>query len=178
MGINFIATIISTCPNNLSQQEQDEFWMNYALLLAKKAEEQGEVPVGAVIVQGFKKISEGFNLAIKSHDPTAHAEMIALKQAGKQLKNYRLVDLTLYSTLEPCPMCASAMVHARIKRVVYGAKDLKTGAIDTVFNLTSSDKLNHKISSTSGVLENACSIQISTFFKKRRAENKNKETFV
>ncbi len=161
---------ITSCEDGLDQEAQDVFWMGYAMQLATKSERLGEVPVGAVLVAGLDKVAEGFNLSIQNHDPTAHAEMIALKAGGEALKNYRLIGLTLYVTLEPCPMCAVAMVHARIKRVVYGAKDLKTGAVDSVFQLTRSDNLNHKVLSTSGVLEQDCSLQISRFFKKRRAE--------
>ncbi len=175
MGIKTIVEEIHCCPDNLSQEEQDVFWMNYALKLADKAESLGEVPVGAVLVKGQEKIAEGYNLSIKNNDPTAHAEILALRQGGAVLKNYRLIDSILYVTLEPCPMCATAMVHARIKRVIYGAKDLKTGAVDSAFQLTSSDKLNHRILSTSGILGEACSSQVSKFFKKRRAEIQQKK---
>lgn len=160
------------CPDDLDQQEQDAFWMQQAIQLASYSESLGEVPVGAIVVQGRNRLSYGYNLSINEHDPTAHAEIMALREAGKAVKNYRLLDLTLYVTLEPCPMCASAMVHSRIKRVVYGANDLKTGAVDSVFNLTNSSLLNHQIISTSGVLSSECAAQISGFFKKRRAEIK------
>lgn len=160
------------CPIDLSQEEQDLFWMQYAYRLAEKAESQGEIPVGAVIVLGGRLIAEGWNQSIQSHDPTAHAEMIALKNAGQAIENYRLIDCTLYVTLEPCPMCASAMVHARVARVVYAAPDLKTGAAGSVFNLVANENLNHRLEIVSGVLQADCSTQLSGFFKSRRAYHK------
>lgn len=160
------------CPADLSQEEQDLFWMQYAYRLAEKAESQGEIPVGAVIVLAGKLLAEGWNQSIQSHDPTGHAEMMALKNAGQALENYRLIDCTLYVTLEPCPMCASAMVHARVARVVYAAPDLKTGAAGSVFNLAANENLNHKLEIVSGVLQTDCSAQLSNFFKSRRAYHK------
>ena len=157
---------------HLSQEEQDLFWMQYAYRLAERAESQGEIPVGAVIVLAGKLIAEGWNQSIQNHDPTAHAEMIALKNAGKNIENYRLIDCTLYVTLEPCPMCATAMVHARVARVVYAAPDLKTGAAGSVFNLVANENLNHQLETHSGVLQADCSAQLSNFFKSRRAYHK------
>ncbi|KPU83471.1 hypothetical protein JI57_01185 [Psychromonas sp. PRT-SC03] len=150
----------------------DEKWMQYALVLADKAEALGEVPVGAVLVKDNEVIAEGWNLSILSHDACAHAEVMAVRQGGLQLQNYRLIDCTLYVTLEPCPMCAGALVHARIKRLVYGAPDLKTGAAGSVFNLLNDLKLNHQVGVTSGVLSTQCSSKISQFFKRRRKEKK------
>nr|WP_041771348.1 tRNA adenosine(34) deaminase TadA [Psychromonas sp. CNPT3] len=150
----------------------DEKWMQYALLLADKAEALGEVPVGAVLVKDNEVIAEGWNLSILSHDACAHAEVMAVREAGHKLQNYRLIDCTLYVTLEPCPMCAGALVHARIKRLVYGAPDLKTGAAGSVFNLLSHVKLNHQVDITSGILSDQCSTKISQFFKRRRKEKK------
>jgi len=163
------------CPEELTQQKQDEFWIHYAQQLADKAEQLGEVPVGAVVVLNNELIGEGWNQSIINHDPTAHAEIMALKAAGKSVGNYRLTDTTLYVTLEPCPMCAGAMVHARINRVVFGAFDLKTGASGSVFNLTGADQLNHQLESTGGICEVECSAQISSFFKKRRKAHKLKK---
>lgn len=157
---------------HLPQEEQDLFWMQHAYRLAEKAGAQGEVPVGAVIVLRGQLIAEGWNQSIQNHDPTAHAEMLALKQAGQTIENYRLIDSTLYVTLEPCPMCAMAMVHARVARVVYGAADLKTGACGSVFNLVADEQLNHQLESVAGVLQPECSAQLSHFFKSRRQENK------
>ncbi|MGM0542066.1 MAG: tRNA adenosine(34) deaminase TadA, partial [Pseudomonadota bacterium] len=156
----------------LSQKEQDLFWMQYAYRLAEKAESQGEIPVGAVIVLAGKLVAEGWNQSIQNHDPTAHAEMVALKSAGQAIENYRLIDSTLYVTLEPCPMCATAMVHARVARVVYAAPDLKTGAAGSVFNLAANENLNHKLEILSGVLQAECSAQLSHFFKSRRTHHK------
>jgi len=146
--------------------------MDQAYQLAQKAENLGEVPVGAILIKENKMVAQGYNQSITLNDPTAHAEMIALREAGEKLQNYRLVDLTLYVTLEPCPMCAMAMVHARIKRVVYGTPDLKTGAIDSNFQLAQSPILNHQIEVVSGINQIKCANQLSHFFKKRRLEKK------
>jgi tRNA(adenine34) deaminase len=155
-----------------SQLEIDCKWMNYALSLADKAESVGEIPVGAVLVKHDKVVAEGWNLSIFNHDASAHAEIMAIQSAGKNIQNYRLIDCTLYVTLEPCPMCAGALVHARIKRLVYGAGDYKTGAAGSVFNLVQNDKLNHQIEVTSGILAEQCATKISAFFKKRRSQKK------
>lgn len=154
------------------RQQIDEKWMAYALSLADKAELENEIPVGAVLVKDDKMIAEGWNLSILNHDACAHAEIMAIRNAGKVVENYRLVDCTLYVTLEPCPMCAGALVHARIKRLVYGAGDYKTGAAGSVFDLVRSEKLNHQIEVTSGVYAEECATRISDFFKRRRKEKK------
>lgn len=159
-------------PKGLSVQQQDEFWMSYAQELAHKAEELGEVPVGAVVVLNGELIAEGWNQSILNNDPTAHAEIIALQKAGEKIGNYRLIDSTLYVTLEPCPMCAGAMVHARVKRLVFGAFDLKTGAAGSVFNLITNEALNHKLEKTAGIAQQKCATQLSNFFKKRRKAHK------
>lgn len=151
---------------------QDEFWMKHALMLAQKAWDMNEVPVGAVLVQGNQLISEGWNQSITLNDPSAHAEMIAVRQGGAALRNYRLVDTTLYVTLEPCPMCAGLLVHARVNRIVYGAGDYKTGAAGSVMNLLQDPKLNHQVDITGGVLEVECAELISSFFKYRREQKK------
>lgn len=158
--------------SDLSQNEIDTKWMRYAYELAKKAADIGEIPVGAVLVKDEQVIGEGWNQSITTHDPTAHAEIIALRNAGQQVENYRLVGATLYVTLEPCPMCTGALVHARINRVVYGASDYKTGAVGSVMNLLEHESMNHKVEAESGVCEQACSAQISDFFKQRREEKK------
>ena len=151
----------------------DEVWMQHALMLAKKAEEIGEIPVGAVIVdENNNIIGEGFNQSIIKHNPTAHAEIMAIEQAGQFLHNYRLVNTTLYVTLEPCIMCAGAIIHSRIKRVVYGASDYKTGAAGSYINILSRTGINHFAQITSGVLASECSSMLSNFFKKRRLEIK------
>ncbi|WP_279084256.1 tRNA adenosine(34) deaminase TadA [Gilliamella apis] len=156
----------------------DEIWMRHALELAKCAESIGEIPVGAVIVdENGQLIGEGFNQSIIKHNPTAHAEIMAIEQAGQFLHNYRLVNTTLYVTLEPCIMCAGAIIHSRIKRVVYGASDYKTGAAGSYINILSRTGINHFAQITSGVLASECSSMLSNFFKKRRLEIKqNKQS--
>lgn len=147
--------------------------MQHAIKLANHAESIGEIPVGAVIVdENNQIIGEGFNQPISKHNPTAHAEMIAIAQAGEFLKNYRLVNTTLYVTLEPCIMCAGAIIHSRIKRVVYGASDLKTGAAGSFTNILSHEGINHFAQVTGGVLAQECSTLLSNFFKKRRQQKK------
>ncbi|ORM71361.1 tRNA adenosine(34) deaminase TadA [Pantoea wallisii] len=146
--------------------------MRHALVLAQRAWEQGEVPVGAVLVQGDKVIGEGWNRPIGQCDPTAHAEIMALRQGGKILENYRLLDTTLYVTLEPCVMCAGAMVHSRITRLVYGAKDEKTGAAGSLLDVIGHPGMNHQIEIASGVLAEACATMLSDFFRMRREEKR------
>lgn len=142
--------------------------MRYAIRLAQRAEQQGEVPVGAIVVRDDRCIAEGWNIPITSHDPTAHAEMVALRGAGVHVANYRLTDATLYVTLEPCVMCIGAMSHARIKRLVFGAYDPKRGAVCNALSLTDASFLNHRISWDGGVLETECSEMLRDFFKARR----------
>lgn len=154
--------------------EQDEYWMRQAMQLAAKAEAQDEVPVGALVVFNGECIGQGWNKSIGSHDATAHAEIMALRQAGLALGNYRLLECTLYVTLEPCMMCSGALVHSRIQRLVYGASDAKTGAVESNLQLLDTPGLNHRIHWQSGVLAQACATQLSAFFKRRRAENKAK----
>ena len=150
----------------------DEYWMAQALMLADKAEAEGEIPVGAIVVQDDKIIAQGWNRSICTHDPSAHAEMLAIRSAGQHLKNYRMLDCTLYVTLEPCSMCAGLLVHSRIKRLVYGADDAKTGAVNSVINLVQHSQFNHHIEVTSGVLALECGNKLSAFFKRRRKEIK------
>ncbi|MEW6992332.1 tRNA adenosine(34) deaminase TadA [Colwelliaceae bacterium 6441] len=166
---------MTTILSETQQQVEDEKFMALAIELAKKAEQHDEIPVGAVVVANGEIVGEGFNQSIMLNDPSAHAEMIAIRQAGGQLNNYRLLDCTLYVTLEPCPMCAGLLVHSRIKRIVYGAHDLKTGSAGSVFNITSSEKLNHQIALTQGILAEQCSHLLSNFFKRRRKEIKAKK---
>jgi len=154
------------------QIQIDERWMQHAIMLASKAEAIDEVPVGAVIVLDDKIIGEGWNQSINLHDATAHAEIMALREAGKTVENYRLIDATMYVTLEPCSMCAGAMVHSRVKRLVYGAVDLKTGAAGSVFNLVAHPQLNHQIEVRSGVFASETGALLSQFFKRRRKEKK------
>jgi tRNA(adenine34) deaminase len=146
----------------------DEHWMQHALELAHKAEAAGEVPVGAVIVLNGELVAEGWNQPISSSDPTAHAEIIALRTAGEKLDNYRLLDTELYVTLEPCPMCVGAMLHARVKRVIYAATDPKTGALGGSYDLLNSVKHNHAFEVTGGVLAEQSRYLLQAFFKNRR----------
>ncbi|WP_072016879.1 tRNA adenosine(34) deaminase TadA [Erwinia oleae] len=150
----------------------DEVWMRHALMLARRAWEEGEVPVGAVLVQGERAIGEGWNRPIGHHDPTAHAEIMALRQGGTVLENYRLLDTTLYVTLEPCVMCAGAMVHSRIGRLVFGARDEKTGAVGSLLDVLGHPGMNHQVAFTEGVLAEECAAMLSDFFRHRRAEKK------
>ena len=154
------------------QIHQDEHWMRYALELAGKAEQAGEVPVGAVVVADNTVIGEGWNPPISDHDPSAHAELKAIRMAAGNRANYRVIDATLYVTLEPCPMCAGALVHSRISRVVFGAFDEKTGAAGSVMQLCRHEALNHQLDVTGGVMAEQCATMISDFFKRRRAEKK------
>ncbi|CAH8190142.1 tRNA adenosine(34) deaminase TadA [Vibrio aestuarianus] len=155
---------------NTSFTPQDHQFMRRAIELADIAEQAGEVPVGAVLVKNGEIIAEGWNCSIGSHDATAHAEIQALRQAGHVLSNYRLLDTTLYVTLEPCPMCAGALLHSRVKRIVYGAPDLKAGAAGTVLNLFESQASYHYATIEKGLLEDECRTQLQSFFKRRRAE--------
>ncbi|WP_425622346.1 tRNA adenosine(34) deaminase TadA [Haemophilus sp. HN_Hi21] len=155
------------------RSEFDEKMMRHALTLANKAEALGEIPVGAVLVDDSGNIiGEGWNLSIVQNDPTAHAEIIALRNGAKNIQNYRLLNTTLYVTLEPCTMCAGAILHSRIKRLVFGASDYKTGAIGSRFHFFDDYKMNHTLEITSGVLAEDCSQKLSAFFQKRREEKK------
>lgn len=142
--------------------------MRHALGLAQKAADQGEVPVGAVLIRDGEILGEGWNQPISLHDPSAHAEMLALRAGGIAAGNYRLPGSVLYVTLEPCPMCVGAMIHARVERVVFGAFDPKTGAAGSAFNLLGDERHNHRISVSGGVLEEACAEALRAFFRARR----------
>lgn len=152
-----------------SDLTDDECWMARAIKLAQMAEAAGEVPVGALLVHEGKVIGEGWNRPISSHDATAHAEIMALRSATENINNYRLPkDTSLYVTLEPCPMCAGAMVHARVSRVVYGATDPRAGAAGSVFNILDSKELNHRAEIVANVMASRCSELLTKFFKERR----------
>lgn len=148
----------------------DEAFMRMALNAAAEAKLAGEVPVGAVVVKDGEVIGIGYNQPITRHDPTAHAEIAALRTAAQAVGNYRLIDCTLYVTLEPCAMCAGAMMHARLARVVFGANDPKTGACGSVVNLFAEKKLNHQTHVVGGVLAEECGAVLSTFFSERRQQ--------
>ena len=147
-------------------------YMREALDLARANIKAGGRPFGAVLVYQGRVVARAVNEIHSTQDPTAHAEVMALREAGKQLENYRLLDTTLYVTLEPCCMCAGALIHSRVKRVVYGARDLKTGAAGSVFDILLDPRHNHQVALTGEVLADACSAQLSDFFKRRRAEKK------
>ena len=148
--------------------ETDIKWMQKALELARKAEAAGEVPVGAVLVKDGQLIAEGWNQPITSHDATSHAEIMAMREAGKKLNNYRLIDTTMYVTLEPCSMCVGAMIHARVKKVVYGVAEPRTGALGGAFNLLEANQHNHVFDVESGVLAETSKSLLQGFFQSRR----------
>ena len=149
-------------------EDQDAHWMRVAVALAEEASRRGEVPVGAVVVTDGKIVGRGLNAPIESHDPTAHAEIAALREAGQTLGNYRLPDCDLYVTLEPCAMCAGAIIQVRIRRLVFGAADPKTGACGSVVDLLAGPRLNHQTTATGGVLADECGALLKRFFAERR----------
>ncbi len=146
----------------------DERFMSLALELARRGEGLGEVPVGAVVVSGGEIVGSGFNSPIASHDPTAHAEILALREAAARLANYRLEQATLYATVEPCAMCAGALVNARVGRLVFGARDLRFGGVRSKFRLADSDLLNHRVEIVEGVLGAECAMLLKNFFERKR----------
>lgn len=148
--------------------ERDHYWMQRAIELADKAAQVGEVPIGALLVLNDEVVGEGYNRPIRHNDPTAHAEIIALRDAASRIGNYRLLDTTLYVTLEPCMMCAGAMVHARIKKLIFGATDPKAGAVISKASLLEQTFLNHRVEYAGGLLSDACGHLLSQFFKARR----------
>ncbi|WP_255556604.1 tRNA adenosine(34) deaminase TadA [Methylococcus sp. Mc7] len=152
----------------MSEPRTDETWMRHALALARTAEAAGEVPIGAVLVRDGEILGEGYNQPISTHDPTAHAEIVALRAAGARLGNYRLVDTTLYVTLEPCAMCMGAILHARVGRLVFGAADPKRGAAVSALRLIDAEFMNHRVELTEGVLAEECGQLLRDFFRNRR----------
>jgi tRNA(adenine34) deaminase len=160
----------SPVPTNDQQPTtgSDELWMEEALRAARRALEAGEVPVGAVVVSEGQIVGRGWNRNISDNDATAHAEIIALREAGATVGNHRLSECDLFATIEPCPMCAGAVVHARIKRLIYGADDPKAGAVHSVMQLLNHKQLNHQPEVRSGVLAGRCAELMQTFFKNRR----------
>jgi tRNA(adenine34) deaminase len=152
----------------------DEFFMEEALRAAQRALESGEVPVGAVIARDGEIVGRGWNRNVNQNDPSAHAEIMALREAGATLGNHRLHDCEMFVTIEPCPMCAGALVHARLKRLVYGADDPKAGAVASVMQVVNHPRLNHEMEVRSGVLAGRCSEQLQSFFRNRRDEDKLK----
>ena len=153
-------------------RELDSFYMQEALKEAALAEELAEVPIGAVIVHDGQIVGRGHNLRETSNDPTTHAEMIAIRQAAEKLGSWRLLDCTLYVTLEPCVMCMGAIILARIQYLVYGCRDPRVGAVGSIYNFAEDERFNHKVEVREGVMQEECSIQLSAFFKKLRERNK------
>lgn len=156
----------------MNEHCSDEFWMRYALMLAGRSQADGEVPVGTVLVLNNEIIGESWNHSIGHHDPTAHAEIMALRQGGRLVGNYRLLNAAMYVTLEPCVMCAGAMIHARISRLIFGAHDEKTGAAGSLLDVLGHPGMNHRVILTSGVLAQACSAQLRAFFRHCRAQHR------
>lgn len=148
--------------------EADELWMEQALRAAQRALEAGEVPVGAVVVCNGQVVGRGWNRNLTDSDPTAHAELVALREAGAKVGNHRLEACELFATIEPCPMCAGAMVHARLKRLVYGAEDPKAGAVHSVVQVLNHPRLNHRMEVRRGVLAGRCAELLQSFFRARR----------
>jgi tRNA(adenine34) deaminase len=158
--------------SRMNSATPDELWMEEALRQAQRALESGEVPVGAVIVCGSQIVGRGGNRNLRDNDPTAHAEMVALRQAARELGNHRLPECEIYSTIEPCPMCAGALVQARLRRLVYGADDPKAGAVRSVLGVINHPSMNHKMQVEAGVLAGRCAELLQAFFRTRRAEQK------
>lgn len=150
----------------------DELYMEEALRSAQRAFEAGEIPVGAVVVHEDKIVARGHNLSVTTNDPTAHAEIVALREAGRALGNYRLIDCSLFVTIEPCSMCAGAAVHSRIRRLVYGAKDPKTGADGSALQVLNVPAQNHRIEIQTGVLAGRSAELLQSFFRQRRSDGK------
>jgi tRNA(adenine34) deaminase len=154
--------------NSSNQNSLDAIWMERALAEAATAADGGEVPVGAVIIKDGELIATGQNRNLRDHDPSAHAEIMALRAAGAALGNHRLENCEMYVVIEPCAMCAGALVHARVKRLIYGAKDPKAGAVDSVMQVVNHPRLNHRMEVTVGVLEDRCAGMVKQFFRAKR----------
>jgi tRNA(adenine34) deaminase len=159
--------------NAAAQSETDAHWMRQALSAAREAQQRGEVPIGTCIVDGEAVLAIAGNRTRTENDPTAHAEMVALRAAAKQSGNYRLSDATVYSTIEPCVMCAGALIQARVRRLVYGADDERAGAVESRFRVCDTDFLNHRIEVSTGVLEEECREIMQEFFRARRKDQRS-----
>ncbi len=153
------------------ETKTDLYFMNEAIVLAKEAASLGEIPIGAIVIFKEHIVGKGYNRREIDFDPLAHAELLAIKQASQHLNSWRLLDCTLYVTVEPCPMCAGALVNARVKRLVFGCKDLKAGAVDSLFHICNDPRLNHRLAITAGVEEEACANLLKNFFKELRKPN-------
>lgn len=159
----------------LTATDADHYFMKTALAEATIAEELGEVPVGAVVVHQGRVIGRGYNMRECSNDPTTHAEMLAIRQAAAELDSWRLLDCTLYVTLEPCVMCMGAIILARIPRLVYGCRDPRAGAVGSIYNFAEDERFNHRVAVTEGVLQRECSQQLSDFFRRLREQKKQQK---
>jgi tRNA(adenine34) deaminase len=157
-------------PLSKANEDADELWMQEALRAAQRALEAGEVPVGAVVVHGGKIVGRGYNRNLSDSDPTAHAEVVALREAGTTIGNHRLGDCELFATIEPCAMCSGALVHARIRRLVYGADDPKAGAVHSVIRVLNHPGVNHHMEVRGGILAGRCAELLQEFFRVRRAQ--------
>jgi tRNA(adenine34) deaminase len=158
--------------STMNSATADELWMEEALRDAQRALEAGEVPVGSVVVCKGQVVGRGFNRTLLDDDPTAHAEIVALRQAAETIGNHRLLECEMYATIEPCSMCAGALMHARLKRLVYGADDPKAGAVHSVLPVLNHPALNHRMQVEGGVLAGRCAEMLQSFFRRRRAEQK------
>lgn len=159
-----------TISRDSTRVPDDLVWMELALEEARAAADQGEVPVGALVISNHEIVGRGGNRNLRDHDPTAHAEIVALRQAAQRLGNHRLTGCVLYATIEPCAMCAGAIIHARIARLVYGARDTKAGAAGSILEVINHPRLNHKVEVVSGVLEDRCSEILQDFFRRKREQ--------
>jgi len=155
------------------ERETDAHWMRQALAAAHEARGRGEVPVGTCIVKGDELLAVAGNRTRTDQDPTAHAEVVALREAARRVSNYRMTDAVVYSTIEPCVMCAGALIQARVRRLVYGARDERAGAVESRFRICDTDFLNHRIELTAGVLEEECREVMRDFFRERRLASQN-----
>ncbi|GAB6992628.1 tRNA adenosine(34) deaminase TadA [Paenibacillus pini] len=157
--------------DSIVDNSNHEFWMREAMAQARLAEELGEVPIGAVIVRGGEIVGRGYNLRETTSDATAHAEIVAIREASRHLKSWRLLDCSLYVTLEPCPMCAGAIVQSRIPQVVYGTGDPKAGCAGTLMNLLQEPRFNHRTEVVDNILQQECAGMLTTFFRKLRSKS-------
>lgn len=164
-----MAKPISSGSKSIESLSSDVAWMELALAEARMAAEAGEVPVGALVIMDGEIMGRAGNRNLRDHDPSAHAEIIALRQAAERIGNHRLTGCVLYATIEPCAMCAGAIIHARIAKLVYGARDLKAGAAGSVIDVINHPRLNHKMEVVSGVLADQCSLLLKNFFALRRS---------
>lgn len=161
-------TFPENLPPQLSGSEIDQYWMQHAFAEAERAQSLGEVPIGAVVIFDNQMVGAGFNQSIKNQDPTAHAEIVAIREAAQSLNNHRLLDCTLYVTLEPCAMCVGAIVHARLQRLVFAAWDPKAGAVRSAFSLLDDPHLNHRVQWSEGIMHQKCQHLLQHFFQQRR----------